>query len=194
MVEEVIGILKDAGITVEKISELYYGTWFEMSDENSSENIMDKRFEVNAEGTSGKNNTQNPMDRKFEIKDGMSDENGSMDKKNKSFEIKGEMPKKSCSENIKEKEPEGKVSGGTGICAGGNVTVGNLDGHFAVGSNISQVQFSFLFGEPLVDLKVKYRCQDHGFFIPRKIKWAGTKPYCPECNKPLEVKSTTQEV
>jgi len=69
-----------------------------------------------------------------------------------------------------------------------------LDGHFAVGSNISQVQFSFLFGEPLVDLNVKYRCQDHGFFIPRKIKWAGTKPYCPECNKPLEVKSTTQEV
>lgn len=39
-----------------------------------------------------------------------------------------------------ENKPEGNVTGGTGITAGGNVTFGNINGQFAVGANINQVQ------------------------------------------------------
>jgi hypothetical protein len=36
--------------------------------------------------------------------------------------------------------PQGNVAGGPGINAGGNVTFGNVNGQFAVGANINQVQ------------------------------------------------------
>ena len=36
--------------------------------------------------------------------------------------------------------PAGNVTGGSGIVAGGNVTFGNINGQFAVGSNINMVQ------------------------------------------------------
>ena len=35
-----------------------------------------------------------------------------------------------------ENKPEGKVTGGSGITAGGNVTIGDISGQFAVGENI----------------------------------------------------------
>ena len=41
---------------------------------------------------------------------------------------------------IEENKPEGKVVGGTGIIAGGNVTFSDVSGQFAVGENITQVQ------------------------------------------------------
>jgi hypothetical protein len=36
--------------------------------------------------------------------------------------------------------PQGNVTGSSGINAGGNVTFGNINGQFAVGSNINQAQ------------------------------------------------------
>ena len=39
-----------------------------------------------------------------------------------------------------ENKPEGKVVGNTGITAGGNFTIGDVSGQFAVGENINQVQ------------------------------------------------------
>jgi len=39
-----------------------------------------------------------------------------------------------------ENKSEGKVTGGSGIVAGGNVTFGNINGQFASGSNITQKQ------------------------------------------------------
>lgn len=37
-------------------------------------------------------------------------------------------------------KPEGKVTGGSGIVAGGNVTFSNINGPLAVGKNINQIQ------------------------------------------------------
>lgn len=39
-----------------------------------------------------------------------------------------------------ENKPEGKVVGGAGIAAGGNVTIGDVSGQIATGENINQVQ------------------------------------------------------
>ncbi len=41
-----------------------------------------------------------------------------------------------------ERESDKKVSGGPGITAGGNVTIGDVSGHVAIGENITQLSTS----------------------------------------------------
>ena len=52
-----------------------------------------------------------------------------------------------------ENKPEGKVTGGPGITAGGNVTFGNISGQFAVGSNINQVNIQSINQTDLKELR-----------------------------------------
>lgn len=52
-----------------------------------------------------------------------------------------------------ENRPEGKVVGGHGISAGGNVTFGSINGQFAAGSNITQNQTQSISSPDLKELK-----------------------------------------
>lgn len=48
---------------------------------------------------------------------------------------------------------EGKVTGGSGIVAGGNVTFGNISSQFAVGSSITQNQIQSISSSDLKELR-----------------------------------------
>ncbi len=54
---------------------------------------------------------------------------------------------------IEDNKSEGKVTGGSGIVAGGNVTFGDNSGQFAVGENITQYQIQSISQPDLKELR-----------------------------------------
>ncbi len=52
-----------------------------------------------------------------------------------------------------ENKSEGKVTGDSGVVAGGNVIFGNINGQFAAGSNITQHQIQLISSHDLKELR-----------------------------------------